>query len=154
MNEGNFCIGIFLDLKKAFDVCSLPILLKKLSRMGVTGNTLSWFKSYLCNRSKKVVISSADSTDVNISVLQGSILGPILFLVLINDLREVSTVLTSFLFADDTSGLAKGKDLPELIEKINQELKKWSQWFRSNKLKVNTLKTKYIIFHPKGKKST
>ena len=66
---------------------------------------------------------------------------------MINDLAGASS-LTSFLFADDTSGLAKGKNLHDLILKVNSELKKWATWFRANKLKVNTLKTKYIILSP------
>ena len=153
LNDGDFCIGIFLDLKKAFDVCSHPILLKKLEKMNIKGSTLKWFQSYLTNRSQKVFIEGKLSSpqDINISVLQGSILGPILFLVMINDLPLASNLHTS-LFADDTQGLAKGKNLPNLIDRVNIELKKWSTWFRANKLKVNTSKTKFIIFHPKGKK--
>ena len=153
INEGEYCIGIFLDLKKAFDVCSHPILLKKLERVGIKGTTLNWFKSYLSNRTQKVEINGnlSDEKNINISVLQGSILGPILFLIMINDLPDASSLI-SFLFADDTSGLARGKNLNELIQHVNTELKKWATWFRANKLKVNTLKTKYIIFHRKNQK--
>ena len=82
LNEGKFCIGLFLDLRKAFDVCSHEILLMKLEKLGVTGTALKWFKSYLYNRSQQVDINGNISTPqfINISVLQGSILGPILFL--------------------------------------------------------------------------
>ena len=82
LNSGNFCIGIFLDLKKAFDVCSHPILLKKLKKLGVEGTALDWFTSYLSNRKQKVDINGHFSGEklINISVLQGSILGPTLFL--------------------------------------------------------------------------
>ena len=85
------------------------------------------------------------------SVIQGSILGPILFLIHIDDL-PASSLLEAFLFADDTQGLKAGKKLSELMDSVNLELAKWAQWFRSNKMAVNTDKTKYLIFHTKGKK--
>ena len=88
LNNGNFCIGIFLDLKKAFDVCSHNILLKKLKKFGIEGKAHDWFKSYLANRKQKVDIMGnlSDETTINISVLQGTTLGPILFLCYINDI--------------------------------------------------------------------
>jgi hypothetical protein len=87
LNDGNFCIGVFLDLKKAFDVCSHTILLKKLSKMGITGTALQWFENYLSGRTQFVEVNGckSDARELNISVLQGSILGPILFLCYIND---------------------------------------------------------------------
>ena len=153
LNDGEFCIGIFLDLKKAFDVCSHPILLKKLEKSGIKGSTLNWFKSYLSKRSQCVEVGGAlsEPRPIDISVLQGSILGPILFLIMINDLPDSSN-LTTYLFADDSQGLACGKNLPSLMKSVNIELKKWALWFRANKLKVNMSKTKFIIFHTQGKK--
>jgi hypothetical protein len=154
LNDGKFCIGIFLDLKKAFDVCSHEILLKKLEKgFGIKGSVLLWFKNYLSNRPKIVDINGSLSQpkNINISVLQGSILGPIHFLWYINDLPNV-TNLDTFLFADDTSGLKSGNNLPELIAQCNIELQKMANWFRANKMCVNTSKTKFIIFHTKGKK--
>ena len=146
-------IGIFLDLKKAFDVCSHSILLKKLKKLGVEGVALDWFTSYLSNRKQRVDINGHLSSEksINISVLQGSILGPTLFLCYINDLFTV-TNLATFLFADDTSCLAEHNNLPELINFVNVELQKISNWFRSNKMAVNISKTKFIIFRTKGKK--
>ena len=88
---------------------------------------------------------------VNISVLQGSILGPTLFLCYINDLFS-ATNLATYLFADDTSCLAENKSLPDLIRFVNVELQKVANWFRSNKMAVNISKTKFIIFRTKGKK--
>jgi hypothetical protein len=87
LNDGMYCVGIFLDLKKAFDVCSHTILLKKLRKMGINGLAHSWFASYLSGRSQKVDINGVTSEPYNldISVIQGSTLGPILFLCCIND---------------------------------------------------------------------
>jgi Reverse transcriptase (RNA-dependent DNA polymerase) len=153
LNNGDYCIGIFIDLKKAFDVCSHDILIKKLGNFGINGVALEWFKSYLANRRQQVDINGCLSNEaiLNISVLQGSILGPILFLCYINDLPNSSN-LKSLLFADDTQGYASGKNLPILINQVNTELKKWAGWFRANKMAVNVKKTKFIIFHSKGKK--
>jgi hypothetical protein len=153
LDEGNFCIGVFLDLKKAFDVCSHEILLKKLQKMGIRGNTYNWFKNYLSNRSQFVDINGnkSDYLNINISVIQGSILGPILFLCYINDFYT-ATSLFSVLFADDTTGLGKGKNLRDLTTYVNGELQKISNWFRSNKMAVNTSKTKFIVFRTRGKR--
>jgi Reverse transcriptase (RNA-dependent DNA polymerase) len=88
LNEGKWCIGIFLDLKKAFDTVQHEILLKKLAKFGISGNLLEWLKSYLSNRTQCVDIngSLSDLADIIMSVLQGSSLGPILFLCFINDI--------------------------------------------------------------------
>jgi hypothetical protein len=112
INNGKYCIGIFLDLKKAFDVCSHDILLKKLVKFGIEGNALNWFKSYLSNRCQKVDINGKFSSEalINISVMQGTILGPILFLCYINDIYTATGLFTC-LFADDTSGLAENENL-------------------------------------------
>jgi hypothetical protein len=130
-------------MKKAFDVCSHDILLMKLSRMGISGTALNWFKSYLENRS--------NSRNIKISILQGSILGPILFLCYINDLYSVTSLLT-LMYADDTFTLDSGEDLDTLIRNVNIEINKIAVWFRANKLAVNISKTKYIIFRMKSKK--
>jgi len=91
-----------------------------------------------------------ETIPIDISVLQGSILGPILINIFINDLPLASSIVT-FLFADDTQGLKRGKNLPELINDVNLELKRWAVWFRANRLGVNFSKTKYLTFHNKGK---
>ena len=152
LNENMFCIGIFLDLRKAFDVCSHEILLKKLKKMGIRGTTFEWFKNYLLGRTQKVDINGhlSDACELSISVIQGSILGPILFLCYINDFWKCTT-LFSVLFADDTACLAKGKTVAPLIDYANAELKKIANWFLANKMAVNTVKTKFIIFRTRGK---
>jgi hypothetical protein len=153
INEDKYCIGIFLDIKKAFDVVSHDILLKKLEKLGITGISKKWFESYLADRKQRVDIQGnlSECRDLKISVLQGTILGPILFLVFINDLPQ-ATYLLSRLFADDTACLASNSHLPTLIDLANTELQKLANWFRANKMVVNISKTKFIIFHGKGKK--
>jgi Reverse transcriptase (RNA-dependent DNA polymerase) len=153
MNDNKFSIGVFLDLKKAFDVVSHEILLKKLSYYGIKNNVLSWFASYLNNRKQCVDINGNFSKPrhINISVMQGSVLGPILFLIFINDLTKATTLKT-LLFADDACSLHADKNLKNLIVKVNTELQKIANWFSANKLVVNVKKCKYIIFHTKGKK--
>jgi len=153
LNDDKYCIGIFLDLKKAFDLVSHDILLKKLKNLGVNDIALKWFESYLGNRSQCVDINGVISLPrfIRMSVMQGSILGPLLFLCFINDLH-LSTNLMTLLFADDTCALASNKNLDELILTCNNELQKLGAWFCANKLSINIKKCKYIIFHKKGKK--
>jgi len=152
-NENKYCLGVFFDLKKAFDVCSHSILLMKLERMGVRGAALDWFRSYLDNRTQFVDIQGAHSSErkIKISILQGSILGPILFLCYINDLHLVTELFT-LMFADDTFSAKSDNDLNQLIASVNIEINKMAIWFRANKLAVNKNKTKYIIFRTRGKK--
>jgi hypothetical protein len=153
LNDGNFCVGVFLDLKKAFDVCSHSILLKKLKKMGINGTAHKWFENYLKGRSQKVDINGhlSSEQELDISVIQGSTLGPILFLCYINDFYS-ATSLFSVLFADDTTCLSQGKKLNDLLEYVKNELQKIAVWFRSNKMAVNTSKTKFIVFRTHGKK--
>jgi hypothetical protein len=99
LNEGNLCIAVFLDLRKAFDVCNHEILLKKLEKMGVRGIAHVWFQNYLAGRSQFVDISGehSDALNIEISVIQGSILGPILFLCYINDFYCATSLFTALL---------------------------------------------------------
>ncbi len=151
LNDKNFCIGLFLDLRKAFDVCSHDILLRKLKKYGINGNTHKWFSSYPKDRVQVVDINGSTSSPniFNISVIQGSILGPILFLIYINDLYSASALL-SLMFADYTPCLAKNRDLNMLINFVNEELTKLACWFWANRMAVNHNKTKCILFHTHG----
>jgi len=131
---------------------SHDILFKKLHRLGISENALSWFKSYLLNRTQKCDVNGklSDTCNIDIGVLQGSTLGPILFLCFINDLPS-SNLLHSLLFADNTACLVSHESLPKLFEIANRELHKIAVWFKANKLAVNVKKTKFIIFHLRQK---
>jgi len=153
LNERKFVAGVFLDLRKAFDVVSHEILLEKLRHLGIRGLALKWFTSYLANRCQYTEINGTKSTNrqIDISVLQGSILGPILFLCFINDLHTATDLFT-LLFADDTAALDSDHDIVTLVTRVNIEIQKLANWFRANRMAVNIGKTKYIIFRPKGQR--
>jgi len=146
-NKKHHAAAIFCDLAKAFDTCDHPILLNLLRKKGIQDTELEWFKSYLTNRKQFVSIGGVDSnlSLIKLGVPQGSILGPLLFLIYINDLPD-STNLPVFLFADDTVILASDPDPTTLIEKLNSGFKSVCTYFRNFKLSLNPVKTQYIVF--------
>ena len=149
--------SIFIDLSKAFDTINHHILLDKLNYYGLEGTSLNWFRSYLSNRYQSVYIDDASSARKPIStgVPQGSVLGPLLFIIYINDLCFATTKFKPVLFADDTTlistlcALVSDHNIEDstISENINTELDKIQEWLCANKLSLNTSKTKYMIFH-------
>lgn len=143
-----YAVGIFIDLKKAFDTLNHEILLKKLEMYGIRGIALQWMKNYLSKRTQFVKIGEKSSSCLEIScgVPQGSILGPKLFNLYINDLFKASKTLKMVLFADDTNLFYSNENYGELIRTINVELVRVKSWMDKNKLSLNLNKTKAMFF--------
>ena len=156
LDQGKLPLAIFLDLSKAFDTIDHSILIHKLHYYGIQGTALNWFKSYLYNRKQYVQFNNCNSSHsaITTGVPQGSILGPLLFIIYMNDISEVTNKFHFTLYADDTSLIepictftTDLKNYTEASNTINQELKLITDWLCLNKLSLNAKKTKTMIFH-------
>ena len=153
LDTRKYGICVFLDLRKAFDLVNKEILLTKLNTYGIRGSTNQLIRSYLDNRQQYVSVNGICSSTslIEIGVPQGSNMGPLLFLIFINDLVKSSTVLNFNLFADDTSIYLSDLDENNLFNVMNVELAKVCNWILANRLALNIDKTVYLLFA--GKKS-
>ena len=148
LDKRNTSLAVYLDLSKAFDTINHGILLRKLEYYGIRGRALEWFKSYLDQRRQYVNFGGVCSKlqSVEYGVPQGSVLGPLLFIIYSNDIPHSITYSKSILFADDTTVYITGSNLEIMYQHVNYDLKSLNDWFRANQLSVNPLKTKYIHF--------
>ena len=148
VEDGEYVIGIFLDSSKAFDTVDHHISLEKLYHYGIRGCAHNWFTSYLSIRKQFVTYNGTQSEQQTIKcgVPQGSILGPLLFLVYINDLPHICHNTFPVLFADDTNLFISGKNINHLEQTINTELDNIILWLKANKLSLNNKKTLFMLF--------
>lgn len=154
--KNEILLGIFIDLSKAFDSLSHKKLLEKLESFGIRGNVLRWFESYLRDRQQRTAVKKEGKTiksDIKINntgVPQGSILGPILFIIFINDIERIfdAQTISCFMtiFADDTNLLVSDSSYPRLLQKMFVLLEKIQDWFEENDLILNAEKTKVVLF--------
>ena len=150
MDKRLFSCGVFIDLKKAFDTVDHKILLDKLNYYGFRGIINQWFSSYLIYRTQTTEINShiSDKEVVSCGVPQGSVLGPLLFLLYVGDIQYCSRKLKFFLFADDTNVLYSHENLKTYELIVNIELNNLFNWLTANKLTLNRNKSNFVIFRP------
>ncbi len=149
----NLCIvklwrGAALDLSKAFDTLPHNILLTKLNNFGIRGSALHWFQSYLADRKMYVKFNGVKSSIVNsgeYGVPQGSVLGPLCFIMATNDLALTLKKCNSILFADDTTVYVTNKNLRQLTQNMKHDLEILVDWFKANKLTLNLGKTSFVL---------
>ena len=148
LDTGEYVLRFFLDFTKAFDTFNHAILLQKLEHLCVRGISLNWFESYLSNWSQYVNHSgiSSELQYIHCGVPQGSILRPLLFLLYINDLSYVSSLVFILLFANDSNMFLSGKNPNVLIDTMNTEIERVLEWLDINKLMLNVKKTHYMFF--------
>ena len=153
LDDGQIACGIFIDLEKAFDTVSHDILLEKLDHYGIRGISNDWFRSYLSDRSQFVSINgfNSDYKTIKYGVPQGSVLGPLLFLIFINDLNTAIKHSETFHFADDTCLLNIKDSVKQINKVVNKDLKFLVQWLNANRISLNVAKTEFVIFRRKKK---
>jgi hypothetical protein len=155
MKEDNeIIVAVFLDFKRAFGTIDRVLLLRKMEQYGIKGAELIWIRSYMSNRTQetKFNVKISDTINVQLGLPQGSVLGPLLFILYINDIKNVLRYSKLNLFADDTLLYIAADTLDKAVNRMNDDLASLSQWLTLNKLKLNVHKMKYMVitFKKKG----
>ena len=148
MDKGLVTGAVFLDLSKAFDTVDHALLYQKLVVAGLAEECVNWFKSYLSNRSQVTALANHISSpkSVLVGVPQGSVLGPLLFLIYVNDLPLYVNNCDISLYADDTVIYCSLTCTQDLQDKLNSDLQSLCQWFNSNLLTLNVSKCKFEVY--------
>ena len=148
LDEDSFGYGIFLDLQNAFDTVDHKIIMHKLEFYGIRGGCNDWCKSYLSDRKQFVSINGYNSglMPVICGVSQGSVLGPLLFLIYINDLHKAIRYCKVHHFADDTNLFHTNKSVKNLNKLVNHGMKQLNNWLSANKISLHVEKTGLVIF--------
>jgi retron-type reverse transcriptase len=148
VDKGNLVGAVFVDLRKAFDTLSHATLLDKLPQYGIQGTELEWFKDYLFCRKQVVAYNGFLSADHNVStgVPQGSILGPLLFLVYFNDVIEAIEHSSIVKYADTVLYVAR-KDIQSIQAKLSKDMDSLADWLRENELIINLKRGKQNLFY-------
>lgn len=151
INQKNKCVGLFMDLSKAFDLINHKILIEKFVRYGLRGKMKDWLLSYLTNRYQVVDINGIKSEKLKIEygVPQGSVLGPLLFLFYVNDLPKFFDEFL-VMFADDNSYLCCRNSIVNTLNMLQESVERFAEYFKSNKLFLNITKTVFIVFSPRN----
>ena len=146
---------VFIDMKKAFDTVDHEIICEKLQIYGVQQLELSWFRSYLSSRKQFCRVNgvASDMQDVEVAVPQSSCLGPLLFLIYINDLPLAVQGSTVSMYADDTSLCHQALNMTQLNGEIDNDLKRLDTWLQGNKLSLNVTKTHSMLITTKQKRN-
>ena len=136
---GEYALGIYLDLKKAFDTVDHEILLSKINYYGFRGHSNKLIRSYLCERTQFTVVNGKKSKiqSIDTGVPQGSVLGSLFFIIYVNDIVNCKDTCKMTLFADDTSLILRHKNLRSLKEMAEKQVKHLYEWLNSNKLTLN-----------------
>ena len=159
LDNGKVPFSIFLDLSKAFDTLDHTILTQKLKHYGIKGCALKLLQNYLSNRKQYVELNNVKSEmcEIKTGVPQGSILGPLLFVIYVNDIYKASSILHALIYADDTTLTANLEDFSaktrkDLANKINSEINKINIWLKANRLSLNIHKSKFMLYYKPPKR--